>query len=195
MTNFRFQPTRPLRGATSLDDLFANFDVISTHAPLAGRDRKSHSTSYVPPVFQPTRPLRGATDWSYLVICLYSDFNPRAPCGARPPSVTGVHNYFISTHAPLAGRDSPYSVSLLYRYDFNPRAPCGARRAPPRGILAVENISTHAPLAGRDVSIISPYKTLKNFNPRAPCGARPSQRPRRTKPTSISTHAPLAGRD
>ena len=124
MTNFRFQPTRPLRGATSLDDLFANFDVISTHAPLAGRDRKSHSTSYVPPVFQPTRPLRGATDWSYLVICLYSDFNPRAPCGARRAGGQHRHQGLqISTHAPLAGRDDFPTMVSQSKFAFQPTRP------------------------------------------------------------------------
>ena len=128
-TSMLFQPTRPLRGATRAGQRLARrvgisthaplagrdictetnsfpSAIISTHAPLAGRDRKSHSTSYVPPVFQPTRPLRGATDWSYLVICLYSDFNPRAPCGARRAGGQHRHQGLqISTHAPLAGRD------------------------------------------------------------------------------------------
>ena len=57
----KFQPTRPLRGATSLDDLFANFDVISTHAPLAGRDERALALTRELMKFQPTRPLRGAT--------------------------------------------------------------------------------------------------------------------------------------
>ena len=34
-------------------------------------------------------------------------FNPRAPCGARPPSILDPSiPPIISTHAPLAGRDS-----------------------------------------------------------------------------------------
>ena len=33
-------------------------------------------------------------------------FNPRAPCGARPQGIKEkVAMDFISTHAPLAGRD------------------------------------------------------------------------------------------
>ena len=35
-----FQPTRPLRGATDADDLARAELRISTHAPLAGRDRR-----------------------------------------------------------------------------------------------------------------------------------------------------------
>ena len=36
-----FQPTRPLRGATDFDRNGYLLGVISTHAPLAGRDSKS----------------------------------------------------------------------------------------------------------------------------------------------------------
>ena len=56
-------------------------------------------------IFQPTRPLRGAT--------------------AKNPN--GELIYWISTHAPLAGRDEAIALGF-----------------------AREEISTHAPLAGRD---------------------------------------------
>ena len=36
-----FQPTRPLRGATDFDRNGYLLGVISTHAPLAGRDNDS----------------------------------------------------------------------------------------------------------------------------------------------------------
>ena len=123
-----FQPTRPLRGATTgLVHRLSAFD-ISTHAPLAGRDV----------VFG-------------MGVKNDGNFNPRAPCGARRFDSRCCNIvYCISTHAPLAGRDT---VKLLFRagmilfqptrplrgatfsylrkvwnrYDFNPRAPCGAR--------------------------------------------------------------------
>ena len=37
----KFQPTRPLRGATLAEDRVGHGESISTHAPLAGRDSKS----------------------------------------------------------------------------------------------------------------------------------------------------------
>ena len=80
----KFQPTRPLRGATILiftkllgtkisthaplagrDPFEPEFFFhlkISTHAPLAGRDAMAmcrRKKNYL--LFQPTRPLRGAT--------------------------------------------------------------------------------------------------------------------------------------
>ena len=55
-----FQPTRPLRGATNNRQVIFTLHLISTHAPLAGRD-----------------------DCTVRAICKATDFNPRAPCGAR----------------------------------------------------------------------------------------------------------------
>ena len=122
-----FQPTRPLRGATGVRRVCIRTTLISTHAPLAGRDRVL--VSLVP---------------------ITSNFNPRAPCGAR--HVAAVHSRRagkISTHAPLAGRD-PRLASLMQD----------------------GHISTHAPLAGRDLCNTLHRSNLTNFNPRAPCGAR-----------------------
>ena len=79
-----FQPTRPLRGATasrsaeSVQGMGISthaplagrdraltvrtvIDLISTHAPLAGRDPRESAHKRCEDGFQPTRPLRGAT--------------------------------------------------------------------------------------------------------------------------------------
>ena len=80
--------------------------------------------------FQPTRPLRGATANDDNDGVQVDNFNPRAPCGARPFEQGSISiPKIISTHAPLAGRD---------------------RLTPYRSCIAM--ISTHAPLAGRDDS-------------------------------------------
>ena len=61
-----FQPTRPLRGATESYHCTGGDDErISTHAPLAGRDLPAPSVTGV-----------------------HKNFNPRAPCGARPKCQT-----------------------------------------------------------------------------------------------------------
>ena len=145
-----FQPTRPLRGATISSRPILATGKISTHAPLAGRDISS---------------ARCQTSFT-------TNFNPRAPCGARRVLVSLV---------PITS-------------NFNPRAPCGARPRPQH--LARESlrfqptrplrgatirrwatqtpnvISTRAPLAGRDVGVVGVHRSV-----------------------GISTHAPLAGRD
>ena len=103
---FKFQPTRPLRGATESVPALATSDfLISTHAPLAGRDRG-----------------KGCT------LLDSENFNPRAPCGARLQLKPQLFDFL----------------------DFNPRAPCGARRFSNDGFTIKICISTHAPLAGRD---------------------------------------------
>ena len=80
------------------------------------------------------------------------NFNPRAPCGARPPSVTGVHKF-------------------LY---FNPRAPCGARPWSPVTIIPISRISTHAPLAGRDIKA-APGNAVFVISTHAPLAGRDSK--------------------
>ena len=80
--NLEFLLTRPSRGATLLRKLLPQLPPISTHTPLAGRDRCG-STS-----------LSGN-----------KNFYSHAPRGARLsrfPLHTGNR---ISTHTPLAGRD------------------------------------------------------------------------------------------
>ena len=191
--------------------------IISTHAPLAGRDvltsRNRHCQSH---------------------------FNPRAPCGARlkPVMRTAGVTYF-NPRAPCGARHIDNGLGCTFD-DFNPRAPCGARpqpylthsrknspfqpTRPLRGatlsvskFATLKRISTHAPLAGRDHNIAETPTLSKNFNPRAPCGARllirntglarhafQPTRPLRGATVvrvvprisfEISTHAPLAGRD
>ena len=191
-----FQSTRPVRGATTGDDLSAVVVVISIHAPRAGRDRAPSSPPIVGISFQSTRPVRGAT---------------RRPLRALRPR-------YISIHAPRAGRDRPRQFQVRNRGYISihaPRAgrdcckPCIARRAC--------NISIHAPRAGRDLAHRADGGAQKHFNPRAPCGARrrggrvmanreifQSTRPVRGATTEeqakltaelISIHAPRAGRD
>ena len=148
-----FQPTRPLRGATKVLNRIEDSFTISTHAPLAGRDGRKCFLTLLINVFQPTRPLRGATQRPYRVKCRHirfqptrplrgataltachsralNNFNPRAPCGARlGVSSVCIRTTFISTHAPLAGRDPASPTAMWKPLNFNPRAPCGARHS------------------------------------------------------------------
>ena len=102
-----FQSTRPLRGATGvvLEPLFRCFGDFNPRAPCGARLRGFMHLAQARRLFQSTRPLRGATihssprhklgrisihaplagrdrtDPSHAV--RVSNFNPRAPCGAR----------------------------------------------------------------------------------------------------------------
>ncbi len=123
----KFQSTRPLWGATTRLRAPRRTRSISIHAPLVGRDAIRAWWRSMP-----------------------TDFNPRAPCGARP-----------HRHACRA-------VSR----NFNPRAPCGARLMGVVKLLGQVAISIHAPLVGRDPTRCAAFSAGSDFNPRAPCGAR-----------------------
>ena len=126
-----------------------------------------------PGAFQSTRPLRGATATTTSSV-VHALFQPMRPLrGATAPLWRRSRRSRISTHAPLAGRDSARSTGLRRWLYFNPRAPCGARRAVHNSGGVYRQISTHAPLAGRDAAK-SMYEEANAI---------------------ISTHAPLAGRD
>ena len=123
--------------------------------------------------FQSTRPVWDATRAATASSASPSNFNPRAPCGARPddaemrryiekfqstrpvwgatlPQPLKAFIVEISIHAPRVGRDTSLPRRITSTRNFNPRAPCGARR--------------HA-LRRRG-------HARRDFNPRAPCGAR-----------------------
>ena len=192
--------------------------MISTHAPLAGRDfwgrlHRGCLTNFNPRApcgarpaphfggvfskkFQPTRPLRGATNLSCGLCGKNKNFNPRAPCGARP---------------------TPTRSQCCRNGNFNPRAPCGARQNGLQIYQSWGRFQPTRPLRGATEHRVDHLVRQLDFNPRAPCGARHDSyiiryemelfqptRPLRGAtsstqliqlPYEISTHAPLAGRD
>ena len=127
---FDFNPRAPCgaRLAASVD--VSSIDEFQSTRPVRGATRLGAGTVLVKE-FQSTRPVRGATCMFVVRCSCMKHFNPRAPCGARPPGTrTRERNDMISIHAPRAGRDS------------RPALPGGVVRA----------ISIHAPRAGRDLT-------------------------------------------
>ena len=169
-----FQSSRPLRGATGAGVRHAQYRAISILAPLAGRDF---------PAYTPQ-------GWGL-------NFNPRAPCGARPVQLfQKLMVRHISILAPLAGRDLNTAPSFGAERNFNPRAPCGARRLRKDGAKVVIVFQSSRPLRGATMRsqkrrpkrprfqssrplrgatdyLLGNETPQKDFNPRAPCGARP----------------------
>ena len=101
-----FQSTRPMRGATDGGFSLGRHVKVSIHAPHAGRDA------------QYPRIRRS-----------YAGFNPRAPCGARPPANPFylAPCLFQSTR-PMRGATVLGCRCGFCTGSFNPRAPCGARQ-------------------------------------------------------------------
>ena len=103
----QFQSTRPVWGATSRCGKGYGAGGISIHAPRVGRD----SSFFTPhPVTH--------------------DFNPRAPCGARPRSGGNrSERRYFNPRAPCGARPARTPPADARPHHFNPRAPCGARLA------------------------------------------------------------------
>ena len=189
-----FQSTRPMRGATALDDWCARLRGVSIHAPHAGRDVCGFPPHRRGRCFNPRAPC-GARLGSIESNRLLDSFNPRAPCGARQRLLAEIDEewQFQSTR-PMRGATGRAVNECHFDIGFNPRAPCGARH-----------------------TVTMSLSVLSGFNPRAPCGARPiptrheingllfqSTRPMRGATQShvfifpyimVSIHAPHAGRD
>ena len=118
-----FQPTRPLRGATDSRIREFLFTGISTHAPLAGRDwnvirvKPHYDISTHAPLAgrDPLPPQPQNTN--------RKNFNPRAPCGARP--ICGM-SYFptpgFQPTRPLRGA-TEYMSRFVNRVKFQPTRP------------------------------------------------------------------------
>ena len=78
--------------------------VISFHAPRVGRDDDFCSYGKRKGEFQSTRPVWGATRARLRHIRHISDFNPRAPCGARQGLfTTKVAIYIFQSTRPVWG--------------------------------------------------------------------------------------------
>ena len=145
-------------------------------------------------------------------------FNPRAPCGARPVSLSRQQPSleFQSTR-PMRGATSVIFGAFKTSMRFNPRAPCGARprergkelpeelfqsTRPMRGatfapavVEVLSVVSIHAPHAGRDLA----FRCILCRCPvsiHAPHAGRDAPlMPNSRSIGTVSIHAPHAGRD
>ena len=100
-----FNPRAPCGARRRRRAARAEADVISIHAPLAGRDEIVKEERSAMQNFNPRAPC-GARPFQLNLITDNIDFNPRAPCGARlNDTFTTQWSGPISIHAPLAGRD------------------------------------------------------------------------------------------
>ncbi len=146
----RFQSTLPLRGATPFLLPIGPMTIISIHAPLAGSDNAADKLRNLL-IISIHAPLAGSDDQPDFAQDIQRNFNPRSPCGERPPGspprwprsrfqstlpLRGATHAFLSVPAkhirfqstlPLRGATAaPLSVPHQKPY-FNPRSPCGER--------------------------------------------------------------------
>ena len=147
-----FQPTRPLRGATIGEEFIRVFIIISTHAPLAGRDQRQSCRANPDWIISTHAPLAGR-DMVGLPdtggITPY--FNPRAPCGARHGRPAG-HGWNYSVFQPTRPLRGATGEIFEHRVGsiFQPTRPLRGATGQLDIHADTTCISTHAPLAGRD---------------------------------------------
>ena len=101
------------------------------------------------------------------------NFNPRAPCGARPSDM----------------------LDGISGVNFNPRAPCGARQVVNTSTTAVDGISIHAPRVGRDWGKELKMSEDIKFQSTRPVWGATGINGTKVLPQFISIHAPRVGRD
>ena len=190
----KFQSTRPMRGATGIVLVLRPRHKVSIHAPHAGRDRRTHPSHPVDGSFNPRAPCGARPPFSHLS-AIVDSFNPRAPCGARPFSLLIFHlmRTFQSTR-PMRGATLRDPVRKYLIRCFNPRAPCGARQRSCVYSSAPESFQSTRPMRGA-THADSFIKTRFGFQSTRPMRGATSEDFLCDLIDQVSIHAPHAGRD
>ena len=89
--------------------------------------------------------------------------------------VTILARWFVSIHAPRAGRDG-LTMEIMKEDKVSIHAPRAGRDFDKRPDFPQRLVSIHAPRAGRDVMAGILLGDIMGFNPRAPRGARPAEK-------------------
>ena len=124
-----------------------------------------------------------------------TNFNPRAPCGARRRTYEPSQcvQYF-NPRAPCGARRLECdSREAALRY-FNPRAPCGARQTVDRELLIAYLFQSTRPMRGATTCVCAPPCQI-SISIHAPHAGRDARCKSNTHRINISIHAPHAGRD
>ena len=189
----QFQSTLPVWGATQSVAGLPISRHISIHAPRVGSDTRASRPQKVDSI-SIHAPRVGSDSIPAGVECRPADFNPRSPCGERPPWKMPWHNPGNFNPRSPCGERPASTPSSPRPWHFNPRSPCGERRVGQTGGLrwtgfqstlpvwgatisvikggTQNGISIHAPRVGSDNALRGCPACKINFNPRSPCGER-----------------------
>ena len=168
---------------------------ISIHAPHTGRDVRSGGNTKWKSDFNPRAPY-GARHIYPIGLSSLTHFNPRAPYGARLPSYQPMCLYdAISIHAPHTGRDTTREMPRTRGNVFQSTRPI--RGATIKGkITDIESvISIHAPHTGRDHNRTKTDTEELYISIHAPHTGRDVEAYAERRLYDISIHAPHTGRD
>ena len=145
-----FLLTRLLRGATGRRDHQKRAGEISTHTPLARRDKSGVMPLFFRRISTHT-PLARRDKSKQRSQKYCSNFYSHASCEARQISdAVYAGKSVISTHTPLARRDPLSDRGAVHYSNFYSHASCEARPYAEIWNEWFRDISTHTPLARRD---------------------------------------------
>ena len=152
ISRLSFQPTLPLRGATASPSCRAARIWFQPTLPLRGATLLGRGLDAAHQ-FQPTLPLRGATFCACSRLAAVRSFQPTLPLrGATLAGGQDLRRHLVSTHAPLAGSDPPHQGTLVGHGLVSTHAPLAGSDDLVKKHLIDRSVSTHAPLAGSDVT-------------------------------------------
>ena len=124
-----------------------------------------------------------------------SNFNPRAPRGARL-YVVRLLWHFIQFQSTCPARGTTMRcITLTTHYHFNPRAPRGARRLNTPSTVFEIVISIHVPREGHDDNRANSVTNSAGFQSTCPARGTTSDRRCYHNSSSISIHVPREGHD
>ena len=125
----RFQPTLPMRGATTFPALRCRMERYFNPRSPCGERRKTLHHVLADGHISTHAPHAGSdVQTSHCEVVKVEDFNPRSPCGERRWRLIHTDKEeTISTHAPHAGSDGSLCGLQIHHHHFNPRSPCGER--------------------------------------------------------------------
>ena len=167
-----FQPTLPLRGATSRASARFITTLFQPTLPLRGATEPAHVRD-IDVWFQPTLPLRGATPEGGRAVPHLPRVSTHAPlAGSDEGQIAPSQPDLVSTHAPLAGSDRQAPWCTCAGAGFNPRSPCGERRPPAAGVASLPMSFNPRSPCGERPRVRARTRVSHGFNPRSPCGER-----------------------
>ena len=116
-------------GATGAAEKIRFIMVISIHAPRVGRDLQFILVA-INQAISIHAPRVGRDSKEIIINVHITNFNPRAPCGARLRTLTtSAADILFQSTRPVWGATIVQPYQFGHPANFNPRAPCGARLA------------------------------------------------------------------
>ena len=156
--------------------LYAVHDLkryISIHAPHMGRDRGAGPDVWCRSNFNPRAPY-GARLWRFTAFATAMRFQSTRPIwGATIPiDRVNVACADFNPRAPYGARRTILTFQWITCWDFNPRAPYGARLLSKKSVSQGQLFQSTRPIWGATRRTAPQGRFPQNFNPRAPYGAR-----------------------